>query len=186
LHLFSRKSILITDEADRTPHGRYCTHQILEKNSTLTNLGIVGMQTRGVYLARRIADKINSIEHLSLTSGVLDITMYRDDYRMALKQPKVQVTDIPFDINGTDMILVDDVLYTGRTVRAALEALNDFGRPKTIQLAVLMDRGHREMPIHADYVGMNVTTRMNQEVALKVKEIDNEDSVWLMELEKGD
>jgi len=161
-------------------------HQILEKNSTLTNLGIVGMQTRGVYLARRIADKINSIEHLSLTSGVLDITMYRDDYRMALKQPKVQVTDIPFDINGTDMILVDDVLYTGRTVRAALEALNDFGRPKTIQLAVLMDRGHREMPIHADYVGMNVTTRMNQEVALKVKEIDNEDSVWLMELEKGD
>jgi pyrimidine operon attenuation protein/uracil phosphoribosyltransferase len=105
---------------------------------------------------------------------------------MALKQPKVKVTNIPFDINGVDMVLVDDVLYTGRTVRAALEALNDFGRPKTIQLAVLIDRDFREMPIRADYIGMTVTTRKNQEVALKVKEIDGEDSAWLMELEKGD
>jgi pyrimidine operon attenuation protein/uracil phosphoribosyltransferase len=161
-------------------------HQILEKNSDLKNLGIVGMQTRGVFLAQRIAQKINGLEKTDLSAGVLDITMYRDDYRMALKQPKVQVTHIPFDINGIDMILVDDVLYTGRTVRAALEALNDFGRPKTIQLAVLIDRGNREMPIHADYAGMTITTRMNQEVALKVKEKDNEDSVWLMELEKGD
>jgi pyrimidine operon attenuation protein/uracil phosphoribosyltransferase len=161
-------------------------HQILEKNSDLKNLGIVGMQTRGVFLAQRIAEKINGIEKANLSAGVLDITMYRDDYRMALKQPKVQVTHIPFDINGIDMILVDDVLYTGRTVRAALEALNDFGRPKTIQLAVLIDRGHREMPVHADYTGMTINTRMNQEVALKVKEKDNEDSVWLMELEKGD
>jgi pyrimidine operon attenuation protein/uracil phosphoribosyltransferase len=161
-------------------------HQILEKNSDLKNLGIVGMQTRGVFLAKRIAEKINGLEKTEMSSGVLDITMYRDDYRMALKQPKVQVTHIPFDINGIEMILVDDVLYTGRTVRAALEALNDFGRPKTIQLAVLIDRGHREMPIHADYVGMTITTRANQEVALKVKEKDNEDSVWLMELEKGD
>jgi pyrimidine operon attenuation protein / uracil phosphoribosyltransferase len=161
-------------------------HQILEKNSDLKNLGIVGMQTRGVFLAKRIAEKINALEKTRLSAGVLDITMYRDDYRMALKQPKVQVTDIPFDINGIDMILVDDVLYTGRTVRAALEALNDFGRPKTIQLAVLIDRGHREMPIHADYVGTAINTRMNQEVALKVREKDNEDSVWLMELEKGD
>jgi len=161
-------------------------HQILEKNSDLNNLGIVGMQTRGVFLAQRIAEKINGIEKINLSAGVLDITMYRDDYRLALKQPKVQVTHIPFDINGIDMILVDDVLYTGRTIRAALEALNDFGRPKTIQLAVLIDRGHREMPIHADYTGMTIKTRMNQEVALKVKEKDNEDSLWLMELEKGD
>jgi pyrimidine operon attenuation protein / uracil phosphoribosyltransferase len=161
-------------------------HQILEKNSDLKNLGIVGMQTRGVFLAKRIAEKLNGLEKTDLSSGVLDITMYRDDYRMALKQPKVQVTHIPFDINGIDMVIVDDVLYTGRTVRAALEALNDFGRPKTIQLAVLIDRGHREMPIHADYVGMQINTRMNQEVALKVKEKDGEDSVWLMELEKGD
>jgi pyrimidine operon attenuation protein/uracil phosphoribosyltransferase len=162
------------------------SHQILEKNSDLKNLGIVGMQTRGVFLAQRIAEKINSLEKTGLSAGVLDITMYRDDYRMALKQPKVQVTHIPFDINGIDMVIVDDVLYTGRTVRAALEALNDFGRPRTIQLAVLIDRGHREMPIHADYIGMTVNTRMNQEVALKVKEKDNEDSVWLMQLEKGD
>jgi pyrimidine operon attenuation protein / uracil phosphoribosyltransferase len=162
------------------------SHQILEKNSNLKKLGIVGMQTRGVYLARRIAGKINTLEKTAFTAGVLDITMYRDDYRRALKQPKVQVTNIPFDINGIDMILVDDVLYTGRTVRAALDALNDFGRPKTIQLAVLVDRGYREMPISANYTGMNITTRPNQEVALKVKEIDGEDSLWLMEIEKGD
>lgn len=162
------------------------SHQILEKNPDTRNLGIVGMQTRGVYLARRIAAKINALEKTKLATGVLDITLYRDDYRRALKQPKVKVTNIPFDINGIDMVLVDDVLYTGRTVRAALEALNDFGRPKTIQLAVLVDRDFREMPIRADYVGQTVTTRKNQEVALKVKEIDGEDSLWLMELEKGD
>ena len=161
------------------------SHQILEKNSNLKKFGIVGMQTRGVFLARRIAAKINSLEKTSFTAGVLDITMYRDDYRRALKQPKVKVTNIPFDINGIDMILVDDVLYTGRTVRAALEAINDFGRPKSIQLAVLIDRDYREMPIRADYVGMTVTTRKNQEVALKVKEIDGEDSLWLMELGPG-
>jgi pyrimidine operon attenuation protein/uracil phosphoribosyltransferase len=162
------------------------THQILEKNQNLKKFGIVGMQTRGVYLAKRIAEKINSLEKTSFTAGVLDITMYRDDYRMALKQPKVKITNIPFDINGIDMVLVDDVLYTGRTVRAALDAITDFGRPKSIQLAVLVDRDYREMPIRADYVGMTINTRKNQEVALKVKEIDGEDSLWLIELEKGD
>lgn len=162
------------------------THQILEKNNDLNNFGIVGMQTRGVYLAQRIAQKISALERLTITSGVLDVTLYRDDYRTAFKQPKVKVTNIPFNINGINMVLVDDVLYTGRTVRAALDALTDFGRPKTIQCATLIDRGHREMPIAADYVGMNVTTRSNQEVALKVIEIDNEDSVWLMEREPSD
>jgi pyrimidine operon attenuation protein / uracil phosphoribosyltransferase len=161
-------------------------HQILEKNHDLNNFGIVGMQTRGVYLARRIADKIGKLENRKLSTGVLDVTLYRDDYRMAFKQPTVKVTNIPFDINGIDMVLVDDVLYTGRTVRAALDALTDFGRPKTIQCAVLIDRGHREMPIAADYIGMAVTTRTHQEVALKVVEIDNEDSVWLMEREDSD
>jgi len=162
------------------------THQILEKNNDLNNFGIVGMQTRGVYLAQRIAQKIGAVEHVTLLAGVLDVTLYRDDYRTAFKQPKVKVTNIPFNINGIDMVLVDDVLYTGRTVRAALDALTDFGRPKTIQCATLIDRGHREMPIVADYIGMNVTTRSNQEVALKVIEIDNEDSVWLMEREPTD
>jgi pyrimidine operon attenuation protein/uracil phosphoribosyltransferase len=162
------------------------THEILERNTNLKNFGVVGMQTRGVFLARRIVQKINDLEKAGLTAGILDVTLYRDDYRMAFKQPKVQVTDIPFDINGIGVVLVDDVLYTGRTVRAALDAIMDCGRPKTIQLAVLFDRGHREMPIMADYVGKSITTQTNQEVALKVKEIDGEDSVWLMELEKGD
>jgi pyrimidine operon attenuation protein / uracil phosphoribosyltransferase len=161
------------------------SHQILEKNQEIKNFGIVGMQTRGVYLAQRITLKISEIEHIKLTTGVLDVTFYRDDYRIAFKQPNVKVTNIPFDINGIDMVLVDDVLYTGRTVRAALDALTDFGRPKSIQFAALIDRGHREMPIAADYVGMNVTTRSNQEVALKVVEVDGEDSVWLMEGEKS-
>ena len=162
------------------------THEILERNPDLKNFGIVGMQTRGVYLARRIVDKINSLEKKDFKAGVLDITLYRDDYRNVFKQPQVQVTDIPFDLTGINMVLVDDVLYTGRTVRAALDALVDFGRPKSIQLAVLIDREHREMPIRADYVGKGVSTQTNQEVALKVQEIDDEDSVWLMGLEKGD
>ncbi len=161
-------------------------HQILEKNPDLDNFGIVGMQTRGVYLARRIAEKINSMEHTSLVPGILDVTLYRDDYRNAFKQPEVQITDIPFDINNINLLLVDDVLYTGRTVRAALDALTDFGRPKRIQLAVLVDRGHRELPIRADFIGKKMTTLKDQEVALHVKEIDDEDSLWLMKLEEDD
>jgi pyrimidine operon attenuation protein/uracil phosphoribosyltransferase len=162
------------------------THQILERNRVLSKLGIVGMQTRGVFLAQRIAKKINDLEKAGLAAGVLDITLYRDDYRNALRQPKVQITDIPFDINGMNVVLVDDVLYTGRTVRAALAALVDFGRPRSIQLAVIIDRGHRELPIQPDYTGTNVKTLPNQEVSVKVMERDNEDSIWLMELEKGD
>jgi pyrimidine operon attenuation protein / uracil phosphoribosyltransferase len=159
------------------------SHQILEKYPTLDNIGIVGMQTRGVFLAKRIVAKLNDLGSTSLSAGVLDVTLYRDDYRAPFRQPKVQVTDIPFDINGRDIILVDDVLYTGRTTRAALDALIDFGRPRTIQLAVLVDRGHRELPIRADYVGKKITTLTDQEVALKVAERDGEDSLWLMEIE---
>jgi pyrimidine operon attenuation protein / uracil phosphoribosyltransferase len=162
------------------------THQILERNKDLPKLGVVGMQTRGVYLARRIAMKVNDIEKSKLVAGVLDATLYRDDFRIAFKQPTVKVTEIPFDINGIDLVLVDDVLYTGRTVRAALDALMDFGRPRTIQLAVLVDRGNHELPIRADYVGKEITTLADQEVALKVKEIDGEDSLWLMKLEEGE
>ena len=162
------------------------THQILERNRDFSKFGVVGMQTRGVYLAQRITSKINELENVNLISGTLDVTLYRDDYRNAFKQPKVQITDIPFDINEMNLVLVDDVLYTGRTVRAALDALMDFGRPKSIQLAVLIDRGNRELPIRADYVGKKITTLRNQVVALKVSEIDGEDSLWLMELEEGD
>jgi pyrimidine operon attenuation protein/uracil phosphoribosyltransferase len=157
------------------------THQILERNHDLSTLSIVGMQTRGVYLAQRIVKKINEMEKSELVAGILDATLYRDDYHIALRQPKVQITDIPFDINGINVVLIDDVLYTGRTVRAALDALIDFGRPRTIQLAVIIDRGNRELPIRADYVGKKITTLPNQEVALKVSEVDGEDSLWLME-----
>jgi pyrimidine operon attenuation protein / uracil phosphoribosyltransferase len=166
------------------------THQIIERNRDLSKLGIVGMQTRGVYLARRIAKKINEVEKMSkpkLTAGVLDVSFYRDDYRKkALKKTKAQITDIPFDLNGMNIVLVDDVLFTGRTVRAALDALVDFGRPKTIQLAVIIDRGNRELPIQPDYAGTVLKTLPNQVVSLKVQEHDGEDSIWLMELEKGD
>jgi pyrimidine operon attenuation protein/uracil phosphoribosyltransferase len=160
------------------------THQILEHNHPLVTFGIVGMQTRGVYLARRVVDKINQQLSLKLVAGVLDPTLYRDDYRRPFRQPKVQITDIPFNIDGMNVVLVDDVLYTGRTVRAALDALMDFGRPKTIQLAVLVDRGKRELPIRADYVGKEITTADHQEVALYVKERDGEDALWLTEEEE--
>ncbi|MDR2577858.1 MAG: bifunctional pyr operon transcriptional regulator/uracil phosphoribosyltransferase PyrR [Chitinispirillales bacterium] len=164
------------------------THEILERHSDLPALCVVGMQSRGVFLARRIAAKISAMEKVTLKTGTLDATLYRDDYRyrMPFRQPQVRVTDIPFDINEKTVILVDDVLFTGRTTRAALDALMDHGRPRMIQLAVLIDRGHRELPIRADYLGKEITTLAKQEVALKVSEIDREDSLWLMEIEESD
>ena len=161
------------------------THQIIEHNRDLSKIGIIGMQTRGVFLAERINKKINELEKVKLIPGVLDVSFYRDDYRRALKKPpKIKITDIPFDIKGINVILVDDVLFTGRTVRAALDALMDLGRPKTIQLAVIIDRGNRELPIQPDYVGTTLKTLPNQAVSLKVKEHDGEDSIWLMEQER--
>ena len=157
-------------------------HEILDRNKGADNLVLVGMQTRGVVLARRIAEHIRKIESTEMDVGVLDVTMYRDDYRKPLRQPAVQVTDIPFSIEGKDVILVDDVLYTGRTARAALDALIDFGRAKTIQFAVLIDRGHREFPIHADYVGKAAITSTNEEVLVRVKDIDQKEGVWLVEV----
>jgi pyrimidine operon attenuation protein/uracil phosphoribosyltransferase len=162
------------------------THQILERNRDLSKLGIVGIQTRGVFLAQRIAKKINELEKRKLAAGVLDVTFYRDDYRKTLKKSKAKATDIPFDLNGMNVVIVDDVLFTGRTVRAALDALVDFGRPKTIQLAVIIDRGNRELPIQADYIGTALKTLPNQAVRLSVQEHDGEDSIWLVEKEKGD
>ncbi|MDZ7263255.1 MAG: bifunctional pyr operon transcriptional regulator/uracil phosphoribosyltransferase PyrR [candidate division KSB1 bacterium] len=156
-------------------------HEILERNRGAENLVIVGVRTRGVYLAQRIIHEIEKIEGKKLPLGILDITMYRDDFRQRLKQPVVQQTDIPFDIYDKDVILVDDVLYTGRTTRAALEALMSFGRPARIQLAVLVDRGHRELPIKPDYVGKNIPTSIGEEVQVKMQEIDGEDSVLLVE-----
>ncbi|MCU0608217.1 MAG: bifunctional pyr operon transcriptional regulator/uracil phosphoribosyltransferase PyrR [Chitinispirillaceae bacterium] len=162
------------------------THQILERNRDLSTLGIVGMQTRGVFLARRIARRISDLAKTPLATGTLDVSFYRDDYRISLKQPAVKATDIPFDINNMNIVLVDDVLFTGRTVRAAMDALMGFGRAKSIQLAVILDRGHRELPIQPDYVGKSMVTLPNQLVSLKITENDGEDSLWLMEREKGD
>lgn len=159
-------------------------HEILEKNKGSNNLVLIGMRTRGEFLAKRLQKKIKDIDGVELPFGVLDVTLYRDDFRTRLKQPQVSVSDITFDINEKDVILVDDVLYTGRTVRSALNALMDFGRPSSIQLCILVDRGHRELPIRADYVGKNIPTSLNEEIKLKVEEYDGEDAIYLVEAEK--
>ncbi len=157
-------------------------HEILEKNKGSQNLVIIGMRTRGEFIAKRIWEKIKEIDNSTPPLGVLDITLYRDDFRMRLKQPQVSVTNITFDISDKHVILIDDVLYTGRTVRAALGALMDLGRPNTIQLCVLVDRGHRELPIKADFVGKNIPTSINEEVRVKMNEFDGEDAVYLVDV----
>jgi len=156
------------------------SHEILERNRGSETIALVGIRTRGEYLARRLAEKIQEIEHRELQVGFLDITLYRDDLREKLNQPILKGTDIIFDVTGKNIILVDDVLYTGRTVRAALDALIDMGRPATIQLAVFVDRGHRELPIKADFVGKNVPTAAGEEVCVLMAEIDGEDAVAIV------
>ena len=156
-------------------------HEILEKNRGAKNLVLIGIRTRGEFLAKRLKEKISEIENIDLPFGVLDATLYRDDFRTRLKQPEISVTDIKFDISEKDIILIDDVLYTGRTVRAALDALMDLGRPNSIQLCVLVDRGHRQLPIKADYVGKNIPTSINEEIKVKLKEVDEEDAVYLVD-----
>jgi len=157
-------------------------HEILERNGGVDNLAVVGIQTRGAFLARRVADEILNIEDVDVPVGILDITLYRDDLQTIADQPVVNESDIPFDIQGKTLILVDDVLYTGRTVRAALDEIIDFGRPKSVQLAVVIDRGHRELPIRADYVGKNVPTSDNEAIAVRIVEKDGEDEVVIKAL----
>ena len=159
-------------------------HEILEKNKGAGNIVIVGIRTRGEFIARRIARLIESVEKTTLAIGSLDITLYRDDLHGKLEQPQLKGTDILFDLNGKDVILIDDVLFSGRTIRAALDALSDIGRPRTIQLAVLVDRGHRQLPIRADYVGKNIPTAAPESIRVHVKEIDGEDAVLLMHPEE--
>ena len=158
-------------------------HEIVERNRGIEHLALVGIRTRGVPLARRIARSLHEIAHGEVPTGALDITLYRDDLmRHAVgPQPLVRKTEIPFSIDDQKILLVDDVLYTGRTIRAALDALIDFGRPKLIQLVVLVDRGHRELPIKADYVGKNLPTSLKQSVQVRLQEIDGEDEVLLEE-----
>lgn len=152
-------------------------HEILEHNGGPSSIALIGVLTRGAVLARRIAKAIDELEHVSVDLGLMDISLYRDDVHSKLDQPVIQRTDILFPIKDRNVILVDDVLFTGRTVRAALDQIVDFGRPRTIQLAVLVDRGNRELPIKADYVGINVPTRKSDLVVVEVAEKDGVDRV---------
>lgn len=159
------------------------SHEITEHNSGTEDLILVGIRTRGAPLANRLAELIKEHEGKTVPVGILDITFYRDDLSLISPQPVLHRTEIPEKISGKKVILVDDVLYTGRTVRAALDALMDLGRPAAIQLAVLIDRGHRELPIRADYVGKNVPTSRREHVQVKLKEIDQIDQVLIVETE---
>jgi len=153
-------------------------HEILERNHTTADLALVGVRSRGIHLAERIRQAIHEIDGSALVPfGVVDITLYRDDLDRGLQNPVVKGTDIPFSVDGRLIVLVDDVLFTGRTVRAAMDALVDFGRPRAIQLAVLVDRGHRELPIKADFVGKNIPTAPRQQVQVRLAEADGADEV---------
>ena len=155
-------------------------HQILEANKGAGNIALVGIVTRGDLLAKRLAEKIEAIEGTKVPLGKLDISFYRDDFATYIS-PEVHSTEIPFDIDGATVVLVDDVLFTGRTVRAALDALMDIGRPACVQLAVLVDRGHRELPIRADFVGKNIPTAQSEFVRVNLAEVDGSTDVWLFD-----
>lgn len=159
-------------------------HEVLERNKGTQGLTFVGIHTRGVPLAHRLAANVQSIEGTEVPVGVLDITLYRDDLTTIAQQPIVRRTEIPVDIRGRTIVLVDDVLYTGRTIRAALDALIDLGRPARILLAVLVDRGHKELPIRADFVGKNLPTAGNENVRVRLREIDGEDAVIIQQQEQ--
>jgi pyrimidine operon attenuation protein / uracil phosphoribosyltransferase len=167
---------IMADEDVRRATTRIA-HEIVEKQAGTEGLVLVGIQRRGVPLAQRVAAAIREHEGVAVPVGALDITFYRDDLSLVASQPVVKGTAIPFDLNGRTVVLVDDVLYTGRTIRAAMDALIDFGRPQAIRLAVLVDRGHRELPIRADHVGKNVPTSREEVVHVLLEEIDGEDAV---------
>lgn len=161
-------------------------HEILERNRGAQNLVLVGMQTRGVPLAKRLAHTVRQLEDIEVPVGSLDISLYRDDLSSLQLKPIVQRTDIPTDVTGKHVVLVDDVFYTGRSIRAAMDAIIDLGRPQTIQLAVLVDRGHRELPIRADYVGKNIPTASNEEVCVYVAEVDGKNQVTIVLPHEGE
>ena len=156
-------------------------HEIVEKNSNLEDLAIIGIRTRGDFIANRIALIIKEITKTEINKGTIDVTFYRDDFKTNLGTPKVGPSNILFNINSKNIILIDDVLYTGRTIRAAMEELFSMGRPNKVQLAVLIDRGHRELPIKADYVGKNYPTSFNEHIHVYLTEFDDKESVELVE-----
>lgn len=174
-----RKAIVLDQEGIKKTLKRLA-HEILEKNEKMDELVIIGIKTRGAYLAERIAKNIQKIKGQEVPLGAVDITMYRDDLTEVAEQPVVHSTEINFDITGKKIILVDDVLYTGRTVRCALDELIDFGRPANIQLAVLIDRGHRELPIRPDFTGKNIPTSEKESVEVKLEETDDKEEVIVL------
>jgi pyrimidine operon attenuation protein / uracil phosphoribosyltransferase len=175
----------VMDEATIDRTLTRIAHEILEKHRGTEGLALVGIRSRGVPLARRLAEKIRGIEGREVPVGMLDINLYRDDLTTISDHPILRKTEIQFPVDGIKIILVDDVLFTGRTIRAAMDGIIDLGRPRLIQLAVLVDRGHRELPIRADYVGKNVATSLQEEVRVSLKEEDGSDSVDIVEREEG-
>ena len=174
------KTVEIMDTAGIKRVLMRIAHEILEKNKGAEGLALVGLQTRGVPIAQRLAQYIREIEGVEVPVGVLDITLYRDDLAHLSHQPTVHVTEIPFDVENSRIVLTDEVIYTGRTIRAALDAMMDLGRPKLVQLAVLIDRGHRELPIRADYVGKNIPTSRSEWVYVRLAEVDGDEGVDLI------
>ncbi|BAB06260.1 bifunctional pyr operon transcriptional regulator/uracil phosphoribosyltransferase PyrR [Halalkalibacterium halodurans] len=174
-------SRLILDEQAIRRATTRIAHEIIERNKGVSDCLLVGIKTRGIYLANRLQERIETIEGIKLPVGEVDITLYRDDLtvKSTTEEPILQGTDVPVDVTGKKVILIDDVLYTGRTVRAALDALMDLGRPEQIQLAVLIDRGHRELPIRPDYVGKNVPTSKQEQIVAKLSEVDGIDEVTI-------
>ena len=174
------KKIIMTPEDMRRSLARIA-HEIIERNKTTEHLVLVGMHTRGVPLAKRLVARMEDLGGLKIPVGALDISLYRDDLSSLNPQPTVQRTDIPVNIDGKSIVLVDDVLYTGRSIRAAMDALIDLGRPQSIQLAVLIDRGHRELPIRADYVGKNIPSARHEEIKVQLVETDGVDGVVIVQ-----
>lgn len=178
-NLTLKAALMSADEMERAL--KRIAHQIVERNKGAENLALVGIHTRGVPIAERLSELIGSFEGVTPPVGKLDITLYRDDLTEIALQPVVKKTEVDFDVHGMRIVLCDDVLYTGRTARAALDALIDMGRPAVIQFAVLIDRGHRELPIRADYVGKNVPTSISEVVQVKLAQVDGGDAVELWE-----
>ncbi len=182
-HLTLKAQLMDADDLDRTLNrmARQIVEFLNPEADDVKRLALIGMQTRGVYLARRLQRKIEEVEAVTLPLGILDTTMYRDDFRTHLQPPVVRATDIPFDIYNRHLVLVDDVLFTGRTARAALDALMDIGRPASVRFLVIVDRGHRELPMSADIVGQHVPTTPGEEIRVRLQEIDDAEGVWLVD-----
>ena len=174
-------SSILLNEKDIARAISRISHEVLERNKGAENIAFIGIRTRGVTFANRLKQRIKSIEDSDVAIGALDITLYRDDLGVGLQKPQLKKTEIAFALEGKHVVLCDDVLFTGRTIRAAIDALMDFGRPASVQLAVLIDRGHRELPIRPDYVGKNIPTPKSKRVQVHLKEIDEEDKVIIQD-----